>query len=88
MTLRITAQELFDRHREKLALRWLAGQSGGDTKTVVKRVLNAEYVRWAPPLFKRPFHYVVSGLRAMNATMRRYDSLRFGWLGGRGQIPF
>jgi HPr kinase/phosphorylase len=29
MTLRITAQELFDRHREKLALRWLAGQRGG-----------------------------------------------------------
>ena len=63
-------------------------QSGGDIKTVVKRVLDIENVRWAPPLFKRPFHYVVSGLRAMNANMTRYDSLRFTWLSGMGQIPF
>ena len=63
-------------------------QSGGDIKTVVKRVLAFENVRWAPPLFKRPFHYIVSGLRAMNANMTRYDSLRFTWLSGMGQIPF
>jgi hypothetical protein len=63
-------------------------QSGGDIKTVVRRVLAFEDVRWAPPLFKRPFHYVVSGLRALNANMTRYDSLRFTWLGGMGQIPF
>ena len=35
-------------------------QSGGDIKTVVKRVLAFDNVRWAPPLFKRPFHYIVS----------------------------
>jgi uncharacterized protein (DUF1800 family) len=63
-------------------------QSGGDIKTVVRRVLDIENVRWAPPLFKRPFHYIVSGLRAMNANMTRYDSLRFTWLSGMGQIPF
>jgi hypothetical protein len=63
-------------------------QSGGDIKTVLRRVLDIEYVRWAPPLFKRPFHYVVSGLRTMNANMTRYDSLRFTWLSGMGQIPF
>lgn len=63
-------------------------QSGGDIKTVVKRVLDIENVRWAPPLFKRPFHYLVSGLRAMNANMTRYDTLRFTWLSGMGQIPF
>jgi uncharacterized protein (DUF1800 family) len=63
-------------------------QSGGDIKTVVKRVLDIENVRWAPPLFKRPFHYVASGLRVMNANMTRYDSLRFTWLSGMGQIPF
>jgi len=63
-------------------------QSGGEIKTVVRRVLAFDNVRWAPPLFKRPFHLVVSGLRAMNANMTRYDSLRFTWLSGMGQIPF
>ena len=63
-------------------------QSSGDIKTVLRRVLDMENVRWAPPLFKRPFHYIVSGLRAMNANMTRYDSLRFTWLSGMGQIPF
>jgi Protein of unknown function (DUF1800) len=63
-------------------------QSSGDIKTVVKRVLAFENVRWAPPLFKRPFHYIVSGLRAMNANMTRYDSLRYTWLAGMGQVPF
>jgi hypothetical protein len=63
-------------------------QSGGDIRTVVRRVLAFENVRWAPPLFKRPFHYVVSGLRALNANMTRYDSVRFTWLGGMGQVPF
>ena len=63
-------------------------QSGGDIKTVVKRVLDIENIRWATPLFKRPFHYVASGLRVMNANMSRYDSLRFTWLSGMGQIPF
>jgi uncharacterized protein (DUF1800 family) len=63
-------------------------QSGGDIKTVVKRVLAFDNMRWAPPLFKRPFHYIVSGLRAMNAHMTRYDSLRHTWLAGMGQVPF
>ena len=63
-------------------------QSSGDIKTVVRRVLAFENLRSAPPLFKRPFHLIVSGLRAMNANMTRYDSLRFTWLSGMGQIPF
>jgi uncharacterized protein (DUF1800 family) len=63
-------------------------QSGGDIKTVLRRVLSFENVRSAQPLFKRPFHLVVSGLRAMNANMTRYDTLRFTWLSGMGQLPF
>jgi hypothetical protein len=63
-------------------------QSNGDIKAVVRRVLAFENIRSAPPLFKRPFHLIVSGLRAMNANMTRYDSLRFTWLSGMGQIPF
>jgi hypothetical protein len=63
-------------------------QSGGDIKTIVRRVLAFENVRWAPPLFKRPFHYIVSALRATNANMTRYDTLRFTWLSGMGQVPF
>ena len=63
-------------------------QSGGDIKSVVKRVLALDHMRWATPLFKRPFHYIVSGLRAMNANMLRYDALRDTWLAGMGQVPF
>jgi len=63
-------------------------QSGGDIKTVLRRVLAFDNVRWAPPLFKRPFHYVVSAIRAVNANMTRYDSLRYNWLAGMGQMPF
>jgi uncharacterized protein (DUF1800 family) len=63
-------------------------QSGGDIKAVLRRVLAFDNVRWGRPLFKRPFHYLVSALRAVNANMTRYDSLRYSWLGGMGQIPY
>jgi len=63
-------------------------QSGGDIKTVLRRVLSFDNIRWAPPLFKRPFHYVASGLRVINASITRYDSIRYSWLSGMGQMPY
>ena len=63
-------------------------QTGGDIKAVLRRVLSYGYITWAPPLYKRPFHYIVSGLRAMNANMTRYDTLRYTWLSGMWQVPF
>ena len=63
-------------------------QSDGDIKAVLRRVLSFENVRWARPLFKRPIHYIASAIRAVNANMTRYDSLRYNWLAGMGQMPF
>ena len=63
-------------------------QTDGDIKAVLRRVLAFENVRWARPLFKRPLHYIASAIRAVNANMTRYDSLRYNWLGGMGQMPF
>jgi hypothetical protein len=63
-------------------------QTGGDIRSVLRRVLSYGYITWTTPLYKRPFHYIISGLRAMNAHMTRYDSLRYTWLSGMGQIPF
>ena len=63
-------------------------QSGGDIKTVLRRVLSYDNVRWAPPLFKRPFHYIVSALRA---DEREHDALRLTaqqLAPGMGQMPF
>jgi HPr kinase/phosphorylase len=49
MTLRITAQELFDLHQGKLALRWISGNSGGTrvleaVDTVARRPSLAGYL--------------------------------------------
>lgn len=43
--------------------------TGGDIKLVVRAVLNQGWVAGAPLKFKRPFHYVVSALRASKATI-------------------
>ena len=49
MTQRIAAQELFDLHQQRLALRWIAGQSGGtrvleSVETVARRPSLAGYL--------------------------------------------
>ncbi len=43
--------------------------TGGDMKLVVRAILNSGWVAAAPAKFKRPFHYVISALRAANATV-------------------
>jgi Protein of unknown function (DUF1800) len=63
-------------------------QTGGDIKAILRRVLSFANITWASPLYKRPFHYLASGLRAMNANITRYDTLRYTWLAGMGHLPF
>jgi hypothetical protein len=45
-------------------------------------------VLWSPPLFKRPFHYIVSALRVMNANITNLATIRQTYLAGTGQLPF
>lgn len=63
-------------------------RTGGDIKAVIRRILTYENVAAATPLFKRPFHYVASGLRVLRADVTRYDTLRSTYLGSMGHTPF
>jgi uncharacterized protein (DUF1800 family) len=63
-------------------------RKGGDMKAVLRRILTYDQVMAAPPLFKRPHHYVMSCLRALRADMTRLDTLRGTYLAGMGQTPF
>lgn len=63
-------------------------RSGGDVKSVIRRILNYENVLWAPPLFKRPLHYIASALRVMNANVTSLNTIRDTYLSGTGHAPF
>ena len=43
--------------------------TNGDIKLVVRAILNSGFVAAAPRKFKRPFHYLVSALRGLNANI-------------------
>ena len=63
-------------------------QTNGHIPSVVERILTYDNVRWAPVLFKRPFTYVVSALRVMNANVTTASTLRGTYINGMGQGPF
>jgi uncharacterized protein (DUF1800 family) len=60
-------------------------QSGGDIKAVLRAILTPENIQSAPPIFKRPFHLVVSAVRALGINVTSYSSLRGTQLPGMGQ---
>jgi uncharacterized protein (DUF1800 family) len=49
--------------------------TGGDLKLVVRAVLNQGWIQSAPLKFKRPFHYMVSALRATKMTITNTANL-------------
>jgi Protein of unknown function (DUF1800) len=63
-------------------------RTGGDIRATILRILTYERIEAAPPLLKRPYHYIVSGLRALRANMTRLDTLRGTYLASVGQTPF
>ena len=72
-------------------------RTGGDIKAIVRRILSFDNVAAAPPLLKRPFHYIVSAVRVdecQHNVLRhdpRYVSGRHGQhpvcLGTAGRLP-
>jgi uncharacterized protein (DUF1800 family) len=63
-------------------------QSRGDIRQVLTRILTYEnLVDVATPLLKRPYHYLVSALRATKAPMTSMDGMRGSYLPGVGQVP-
>lgn len=59
----------------------------GDIKSMLRVIfLSAEFAT-APPKLKRPYTFVVSALRALNADTANYRPIRFA-LESMGQLPF
>jgi uncharacterized protein (DUF1800 family) len=49
--------------------------TGGDIATMVRAILNDAWLGAAPARYKRPFHYLVSGVRALGPTVNSADPL-------------
>ena len=47
--------------------------TGGDIAAMVRATLNEQWITNAPARYKRPFHFLVSSLRAMNPTLLSTD---------------
>ena len=62
-------------------------KTGGDIKSMIRTTLNSAWVRDAPMKFKRPFHLVVSSLRAAAPTVTNVGGVN-GQLTNTGQPLF
>jgi uncharacterized protein (DUF1800 family) len=60
----------------------------GNIREVIRRILTPEYLMAARPLFKRPYHFIVSAVRALNVNVTALDSIRGSYLPSVGQSPF
>ena len=49
--------------------------TGGDIAAMVRAILNDAWLGAAPARYKRPFHYLVSGVRALGPTVNSADPL-------------
>jgi hypothetical protein len=63
-------------------------RTGGAIKPVIRRILSYDNMFNSRRLFKRPFHFIVSALRAMNVNITRLDTIRGTYLNGMGQPTF
>lgn len=61
--------------------------SGGDIKAMIRAALRPEHLHDAPPRYKRPFHFFVSVMRAINANVSSTSNLR-NQLNAAGQRPY
>lgn len=63
------------------------GQTGGDIKAMLRAALAPNLLANSPPKYKRPFHLVVSALRALPVTITSCAGL-FDHLDANGHRPF
>jgi hypothetical protein len=63
-------------------------RTNGDIKALLRRILSYDNILWAPPLFKRPLHFIVSAVRALNANVTSLNTLRNSYVNGMGHAPF
>ncbi len=70
---------------ERVARRF--GETQGDIRGMLRLIFSSEEFALAPPKLKRPYSYLISSLRALNADVRNYRGL-IRWLERLGQLPF
>ena len=63
-------------------------RTGGNIKALVRRILSYENVLWAPLLFKRPAHLIISALRVLRANMTSFNTIRGTYINSSGNAPF
>lgn len=64
-------------------------ETGGDIRSMLRTILSERNVaRYATPKFKRPMHWLISGLRATKASVPFIFSLWWGFLEKSGNTPF
>jgi hypothetical protein len=61
--------------------------TGGDIKSMLRAMLNDEWLTQAPMKLKRPFHYVASALRALNPNVVSLSGMTTQ-LNTLGHLPF
>lgn len=61
--------------------------TGGDIKAMLRKILHPDLLHQAPPKLKRPFHFVVSAIRALGCGINEATPLRY-WLDTSGHQVF
>jgi uncharacterized protein (DUF1800 family) len=61
--------------------------TSGDIKLMVRAILNSGWLAAAPAKFKRPYHLLASGLRALNPSINSLGTMR-SQLDAMGHQPF
>ncbi|MFZ0544173.1 MAG: DUF1800 family protein [Candidatus Promineifilaceae bacterium] len=59
----------------------------GDIKSMLRVIFLSEEFATAPPKLKRPYSYLISAMRALNADISNYRGFIY-WLESMGQLPF
>jgi uncharacterized protein (DUF1800 family) len=63
-------------------------RTGGDIKSVLRKILTATNVMASRAKFKRPFHLAVNAVRSLGATIDDMWNLRWHQIGNAGHHPF
>ncbi len=63
-------------------------QTNGDIPAMIRAILTPANVQAAPPKHKRPYHFVISALRAVNPTVKSLAAISGSRLQLVGQQPF